>query len=373
MADTEREPLRDTITAAFEQHVENVEAPAEPAAPVTPETPPTAEAQAETPEKPKGAGRTEGRARDAQGRLLPGPAVKEAKVEAPAAVAPVLEAPKGHGLARPSSWKKDYDQHWEKFDPAVAQYILQRESEAAKGVSAYKAEYDQAKPLKDAVAPFVPTLQQYGITPAKFITDMGETYRALATGTQEQRLGTLLRLAQDFQIPMQALFQQGQDGRVYFNPQVTPYRPQPQQQQPQAQGRDMDALIEQKLSERDVARQIQSFEAEAPTKYPHYETVKQTMVGLLQAELATDLADAYAQALRLPRHADIYEGIQKQEAAERAKRDAEEKAKAVASARAKTVSPKTSTPTAPAGSEKSKSVREALEKAWDTHAGGGRV
>ena len=179
-----------------------------------------------------------------------------------------------------------------------------------------------------------------------------------------------LKLAQDYQVPVESLFVQGQDGKVYFNPQVQAYQP-PQRTAPQQP--NVDQLIEQKLQEREVARTIAQFEAQAPEKYPHYEAVKQTMVGLLQAELATDLEDAYKQALALPRHADIQAQIQQQEAAEKAKRDAEERAKAVARAKSQAVSPKGTTPTAPAGGERPKGVRAHLEAAFDQHVSGGRV
>ena len=56
---------------------------------------------------------------------------------------------------RPSSWKKDYDEHWTKLDPSLQDYIAQREQEYAKGVSTYKQNWDQAAPLYEAMQPDV--------------------------------------------------------------------------------------------------------------------------------------------------------------------------------------------------------------------------
>src|SRR3990167_10909003 len=99
------------------------------------------------------------RLRDEKGRFAEGKAEGKAEVKpVPQAQTPVPAVAK---VPRPSSWKKDYWEHWDKLDPSVAAYINQRESEYAKGVSTYKQEWDSAKPLLDAVAPFLPTLQAH--------------------------------------------------------------------------------------------------------------------------------------------------------------------------------------------------------------------
>ncbi len=367
------ESLRDTITNAVEQHTEApVEAPTEVVEGVQDASIP---GEGNTTPKP---GRTAGRARDESGRLLPGKALKDSAGEPGKTASPtpnaeqVVAAPPPAEAKprpqRPSSWKKDYWDHWEKLDPSVAEYINQREGEYAKGVSTYKTEFDRLKPLDEAMQEFLPTLQQFNMAPAAFISNMGRMYKELGTGSPEQRLSVFMKIAQDFQVPVQNLFQQGQDGRIYFNPQVKAYQPpQAAQQQP-----DVRQTVQEILAQERTHQTIAAFEAEAPQKYPHYDAVKQTMIGLLQAELATDLPDAYAQALALPRHSEIARSIKAQEEAEVIRKAAEEKAKAVARAKANVISPRTSTPTVSQG-EKPKGVRPAIEDAWDKHVGGGRV
>ena len=51
---------------------------------------------------------------------------------------------------RPSSWKKDYEEHWGKLDPQLQDYIQQREADYAKGVSTYKNQWDQAAPIMES-------------------------------------------------------------------------------------------------------------------------------------------------------------------------------------------------------------------------------
>jgi hypothetical protein len=67
---------------------------------------------------------------------------------------------------RPSSWKKDYEEHWGKLDPTLQDYIQQREADYAKGVSTYKNQWDMAQPLVHAIEPFMPLLQEHSIEPS---------------------------------------------------------------------------------------------------------------------------------------------------------------------------------------------------------------
>ena len=330
---------------------------------------PAAAPAAETAEQK--AGRTAGRPRDDKGRLLPGKAEKKepqgAVTAAPEAAPPAKARP-----PRPSSWKKDYWGEWEKIDPALAEYLVQRENEFAKGVSTYKQEWDQVRPIAEAMAQFQPILQQHGIRPEQWITNLGNAHKTLAMGTKEQKLSAFVKLATDYQIPLNEMIVQGQDGKLYINPnlQAQPSAPQ------QSQAPDIDKVVDQKLMEREVAREIQSFvtatdDAGQP-KYPHFEAVKPTMIGLLQAGLATDPKDAYEQALRLPRHSDLAAQIQQQEERAAAEKKAQEQQAAVARARTKAVSPKAQAPSG-TSEPKPKGVRGAIESAWDEHVGTGRV
>lgn len=356
------ESLRDTIANAYDTvtAAETTQDPKQVVEGTIPDKPAETVAPAET--KPS---RTEGRARDDKGRLLPG---KAEKPQEPVQATP--EVPAKPRPPRPSSWKKEYWDHWEKIDPTLAEYLNQRENEFAKGVSTYKNEWDQVRPIAEAMAQFTPLLQQHNIKPEVWVTNLGNAHKQLATGTPEQKLSMFLKLAQDYQVPVQNLFQQGQDGLIYFNPQVQPYQQAPQ---PQV---EIASEVKKVLLEQSTAQEIHQFatatDDKGQLKHPHFEAVRATMQGLLQAELATDIADAYKQALKHPRHSDIYAAIQQQEQAAEAERKAQEQRDAVARARQKVISPKTSTPSV-ADTGKTKGVRAAIENAYDSVVGGGRV
>ena len=304
---------------------------------------------------PKEPVKTDDRPRGPDGKFLP----KEAAPDKPPE--PVITRPKP-----PTSWKKDYLTHWDTLDPKLAEYMLQREQEFAKGVSTYKTEWEQTKPLSEAMAPFLPELQQHGIDPGRWITNLGNAHRSLAKGTPEQKLSMFLKLAQDYQVPVQNLFAQGQDGKVYFNPQVQPYQAPPQTP-------DYRAVVQKEMGSYFATVEVDKFgnetDATGNPAHPHYATVKETMAQLLEAGLADDLKGAYEAALRHPRHADIFETIQ----TEKAEKDAAEKAKKLKDeadrARRDAVSTKSATPKGKAPSGK-KGLRSTIEEAFETHDGG---
>ena len=367
--------LRDELTAAYDAAEAGNLPPTQDAPPI--ETPPPAgatPAPAETAQqKEERLGRTAGRPRDEKGRLLPGKPIKDAAPQAQtpeggpppttAQPAPAAAAP----VPRPSSWKKD---HWDAFDklaqenPALAQYINQREQEFARGVGTYRQEWEQAKPVLDAIAPFMPQLKQHGIDPAQWVSNLGNAHARLVASSPQDKLALFQKLAADYQIPAQ-LAVQGADGQWQLLGQL----PTPQQQpahQPQPQ--QLETVVQQVLQQERMKSEVEQF-WNNKEKYPYAEQVRETMAGLLQAELANDLNDAYEQALLLPRHADL---LQAQRDAQQAKDEAERQAKEAArvnTARAKAISPRTSTPSAAAGTGK-KDLRAELSEQYDAHVGG---
>lgn len=346
------ESLREQLSQAFDNVTQ-----AEPA-PQTEVATPAPEPTEAAPAEPAPLGRTAGRERDASGRLLPGPAKREDK---PVQAAPA-PAPEPKRIQRPSTWKKD---HWESFDklatenPALAEYINQRESEYAKGVSTYKSEWDRVKPILDVLAPFQQEIASSGLTPDQHVQKLLQAHVALTRSSPEQRLQMFAQFARDYQVPLQSLI--GQDGQI--NQQALQQSPQPQFDPRQVQAM-VNTQVQQALQQQSTAQEIESFKSQKD-KYPHFEEVRETMAGLLQAGLAQGLQDAYDTALRHPRHAALYESLQEQQRKAEEERVAEEKRKTAETARRKVASPRTNTPTSAVKAGDKKGLRATIEAAFD--------
>lgn len=321
------------------------------------------------------AGRLANRQRDDKGRVLPGkPNVAAAGTlphsSGPASpLDPLASQPAATPtLKRPDSWKKEHWERWDKlaaFDPEVAKYIIQREGEASNGVGMYRQQAEQGRQLNEAMAPFMQNLQQHGIEPSTFIRNLGNAHQKLATGSPQEKVLIGAQLIKDYGIDVQGLY------NVFTNPQFAQQLQNQQPQQPQFDQRTIDTAVQRKLDEAFASREVQS-EYERFTsakddtgnlKYPHVETVKQSMAGLLQAGLAHDYQSAYDAAVRLPQHSEIFQAMQEQhrQQADQTARAASQAA--VARARANTVSTRSSAPGTARINGQGNSVRELLRAA----------
>lgn len=372
--------IRETLVEKFAA-AEEVEGPRNP--PPEPSTPaPSAEPAApagETAEQK--AGRLAGRARAPDGKLLPGKAAKEAEPQAspkppaqnaPTAApsAPAVPAAAAPSITRPNSWKAEHLPAFDKLaaeNPALAAYINQREIEASRGVAKHNEEFSRVKPLIDAVTPFLPDMQRHGVDPSQMVGSLLNAHRTLALGDPQTKVSLFQKLLGDYGIQAQ-LAVQGSDGQWQLLA-AQPYTP-PQQQQ---QAPDFDAIVERKLSERDMQRQIQEFTGNTE-KHPHYEELRNSMAGLLQAGLAQDLESAYETALQLPAHRHLFDAQQAQQReADDAARRAQEQQR-VAGARAKTVSLPSATPGGPVnGSGKLPPLKDSLRDKFAAAGSGGRL
>ena len=384
------ESLMDTITAQVERvesagsELTHPPATPEPTAAVTPETKPEAAAAA-TPAAAKSVAQLAVQSgRDEAGRFTKKDGELAAKVAAKPETKPVPEAaPAKARAARPSSWKKELWEHWEKLDPSVADYIAQREGEYASGVSTYKREWDRARPLLEALQPHAETMKTVGMAPEEFVGALAATDHTLRFGSAEEKLRAFAQFAQDYQIPLQNLLIQGADGKVYFNKNYF------QSQAPsasQASGTLDPKAIDQRVregilamrAEDDFRQFLAAKDKDGNPSYPHFEEVRATMDGILRAGLAADLKSAYDTALAMPAHRAILEADQATQREKTRGADEAERAKVAAEAakraRAQTVSPRTQTPTGMVeGAGGRKSLRETIAEGIDSVGVGGRV
>lgn len=341
--------LRETIAEQLDQ----LETPD-----VTPEV--TPQEVTETPEQ------TAARVRDEKGRFAPKDAApQEPKaspapppVETPAAAAPEAKRP-------PSSWKKDYWDDYAKLDPRLQDYIEKRERDFANGVSTYKQEAERAREIQDAIAPFQQELAQNGIPAGQWIQNLGRAHLTLAKGDPQSKLAMFQRLAADYGIPAK-LAVQDSEGNWQLMGQVQPT-------QPQFGPQDIERIVSQKLQEQSTQQTLSQFMAEVPTKYPHFEVVRSTMVGLLQSGLAQDLPSAYEAAIQLPLHAELREQEHQQHLQQEMAQKQEQQKAVVQKARSNAVSVKSATPASTGASQGKKGLRDILSEQVESVMGGGRV
>jgi hypothetical protein len=264
-------------------------------------------------------------------------------------------------IKRPTTWKKEYVEVWNKMQEGkpldkaefakFAEYANQRESEYKKGVSAYKAEADNARQLTEAIGQFTPELQKHGIHPVAWINNLGRAHYTLANGTYEQKLNAFNRLAQDYGIQL------NQDAlQMPEQAYVDPYQQQLMQQlqATQQQVQQLSAIREQEENAR-LSNEISRVSSDKE-RFPHFEMVREDMAQLLERGLAPNLETAYAKAVRMNDEAYKLE----QDKLLRSANTQASKAQQVAKAKATAVSPRSVTPSGQVSKSDAKDRRSLL-------------
>lgn len=287
------------------------------------------------------------RPRDESGKFTKETETPEAEAKIEVSSEPEVKPAK----PRPSSWKKDYEESWGKLDPTLQDYITQREADFAKGVSTYKNQWDQAQPILSTIEKFAPVLQQNGVDPAQWINSLGTAHQTLVYGNPEQKLQMFAQLANDYGVDLSGLL-----GGQQASPQFSMIAQELSQIKNQWQAFQSQ---QEQMEQTQLKSEIDSFSKDKP----YFEDVRETMAGLLQNNMATDLQTAYDKAIRL--HDDIWQKIQ----SEQVKSSQKEQQSKIAAVKAKAISPKSSSPTANVAiGGKGNNLRDQLASIVDTYS-----
>ena len=269
------------------------------------------------------------------------------------------EAQEEKPVTRPSTWKKEYVQIWDKMEKGeqisrddfvkFAEYANQRESEYKKGVSVYKAEADNARSLTEAIAPFAQELATNNISPAAWVNNLGRAHMILAKAPYEQKVQMFQKLASDYGI-------QFNGESVVSAPQTDAYTQQLMNQlnQVNQEVSTIKSRFEQEENQR-LMNEIEKYRSDV-TNYPHFEMVREDMAQLLERGLAQDLDTAYKKAVRM--NDDVW--AKEQERLLSSAKQQQIKAQQVKKAKAAAVMPKSVTPSGTTNATEKKDRRSLL-------------
>ena len=272
-------------------------------------------------------------------------------------------------ITRPSTWKKEYVNIWEKMEKGeqidkddfvkFAEYANQRESEYKKGVSTYKAEADRAKSYENAIAPYAQDLQRRGIQPTQYIENLVRAEQILSNAGYDQKVQVFQKLAADYGIQLNG-------GQVT---QLDPYTQQLMNQlnQVNQEVSSIKGRFAQEENQR-LMNEIERVRSDVE-KYPHFDVVREEMAQLLELGKAQDLETAYKKAVRM--NDDVW-ALEQDKLLKDAKQ-ATLKAQQVAKAKAAAVSPKSTTPSGRVTDPSDKKDRRSLLAEQIMADTGGRV
>ena len=103
-------------------------------------------------------------------------------------------------IGLPTSWKKEMQERWEKFDESDQQYIVQREEEMRNGLEKDRGDANLGRTMRDMMSPFDSMLKERGLEASQVVKHMLQNHQQLSSGTPEQRTAALRNFAKSYGI-----------------------------------------------------------------------------------------------------------------------------------------------------------------------------
>jgi len=191
--------------------------------------------------------------------------------------------------AAPNTWKKGPAEKFVALDPEVQEEILRREADIHKGLEGYKAKAQWADTMQSAIAPFEATVRALGVTPDVAVRELMAADHKMRYGTPADKQQYFAYLAKSYGVDLSQL---PATDSASVDPTVAALK----QQVEQLYGHINQQQVQSKQqAEQALNSEISAFAADPKNR--HFESVRGYMAALLQAGQASDLADAYEQAV----------------------------------------------------------------------------
>ena len=204
----------------------------------------------------------------------------------------------------PASWKKDYHEAWATADPRIQEYAWQREEQMRKGVQPLLSKAQYADDMQKVMAPYENTIRGLGMEPTQAVKALMEADHTLRTTNGEQRAAYFRQLAQQYGVSL--------DGNSNF-PQVDQNYSSLQNELIDLRGKLTSWEQQTEAQQNQVLlNEIDQFSQGAE----HFESVRPTMIQLLQGGVAETLQEAYDKAVRIDDN--LYESMVQSQQAEKA-------------------------------------------------------
>lgn len=194
----------------------------------------------------------------------------------------------------PKSWKKDKQALWEKADPALHDYVHEREADVMRGIQMYSEGHNRWEAV---TSPFKDVLSRYpDVTPEKQVQlyqNLMNSHLQLLTSPNKVELARQLLKA--YNIDLKAVVGEGGENGDAGQPQVDPRLI--------ALQREVESLRAERNGEKQEAAQrvyqenlraTEAFFSDAKNKYA--EEVGDDILRFLQSGAAKDLPEAYEMA-----------------------------------------------------------------------------
>lgn len=206
--------------------------------------------------------------------------------------APITEEPKKEPERlltedkAPRGWSPEAREKWGTIPEDLRQEILRREEASAVGVRQLQEKYAPMEGFVGKLGDFLAEAQQNNVDPSVYIPSVLATERGLRTGGVPERFNVLLKIADDYGIPLRDIINESVGQKV-----LGPAAPQTAATIPPEVQRELQEMRAWRESQQQstVTQEIERFSKDKE----FFADVQQAMASLLDAGTANTLEEAY--------------------------------------------------------------------------------
>ncbi len=188
----------------------------------------------------------------------------------------------------PQSWTPSAREKWATLDPEIKAEVIRREEASANGVRQIQEKFAPMQGFVEQMRPVAAEAQAVGSDPVTYIHNMAMSERTLRTADMPTKFNELLRIADQYGIPLRDVINKSVGQEVLKAPQ------QQQMQLPPELQQELAAIRQwRQESERGQANQIVT---QFGSDKEFINDVRNVMADLIERGMAADLPTAYDQA-----------------------------------------------------------------------------
>lgn len=223
----------------------------------------------------------------------------------------------------PSTWRKNgsLDTKWTALDPEVRDEIVKRELDMRNGIESYKDKAGYADRFYNMITPYRAIMNKEGIKDDQLLENMLNTSYRLYAGSPEEKVMTLIQLAQRNGVNIEGVVQAATNlsqGKNAVDPNLLAL-----QQQLGAVQNQYNEFSQAQLNQQftQYSQTVTEFAADPAHKYINEPGVRDFMASIVESGQASSLKDAYEKAIgaipdvRTKLFAEQQEALNKQAAA----------------------------------------------------------
>jgi hypothetical protein len=222
----------------------------------------------------------------------------EAREEAKTTTAITPEPPPSESITpevaqAPNTWTPALKAKFPTLEPDIQQEIMKREKEFARALSTHDQDRLFGKSLRDVVSPYMPIINAEGSTPEQAIQSLLNSAYLLRTASPQEKGKLIANLARQYGAELPSAMAQPEAAEG-VHPIVAQLQSEINQLRGVMTSRDQQERMHQ---QQENLRQVEAFLVDP--QYPYANDVAEQIAGLIRSGMASNLKDAYNQAIYL--------------------------------------------------------------------------